>query len=547
MDRLEQPTFEDLELLAEVSQLLTLTDLNGVLQRVIDLAAKAVGATKSSLFLHEGDTVDWQHLFTVRDLSADESVKVVTKVLDDGFAGWVYKHKRGDIIEDALHDDRWITFPDDPVKVRSALCVPFIDKNRVIAVVTLTHHEPNHFTPYHLRLMTIITNQANIAIRNAQLFNRLRSQRRQLETILQSISDVLLVLDQNGDILLVNDAALPLLDLGSQAEVQNRHLAEFMMKDKVFEPIVEIISSDLHQEIWAFESRSERHQIDYNVTMSVWRDDNRLMGYVIVMHDVTTLRDLHRFKDEMLQVASHDLRSPLALIAGYADMVKMDTPDPHSPIHDYVDVIKRSIERMGGLIDDLLRVERIRSSPLELHEQVDLEGLVKIVLVNMRPSALAKHQEFNAKLKLNGVPRISADPVLLRQAMENLISNAIKYTPEGGSITIYSHYDAQRFHFIVQDTGIGIPKEHQAYVFESFYRVKNSKTKAEKGSGLGLSLVKNVIARHSGEVWVKSRVNRGSRFGFWLPIPKTENTSNHTHMPDMRYGDDGDDALPDNN
>lgn len=540
MSESSQPTFEDLEVLAEVSQLLTLLDLDGVLQKVIHLAAKAVGASKASLFLHEAKAVDWDHLFTMRDLSPEQSVKVVTQVLDEGFAGWVMRHKRGDIIYDTSQDKRWIIFPDDDYIQASALCVPLMDGDEVLAVITLVHEQPYHFAPYHLRLMTIIANQASIAIRNAKLFNRVAAQQRQLQTILQSMSDVLLVLDEHGHILLVNVPALMLLQAGSQTDVIGYHLAEFAPRDKVFEPIVEIVNAALTaNEQWSFETRSERHRQDFQVTMAVWQDPARdEIGYVVVMHDVTTLRDLHRFKDEMLRLASHDLRSPLALITGYADMILIDTPDTTSPVIEYVDVIKRSVERMGVLIDDLLRVERIRSSPLELHEQTDLGALVKVVLVNTRPSATAKQQAFLTEIQLPEGARVVADAVLLRQSMENLIGNAIKYTPDGGTITVRASADDAHFYFAVQDTGIGISEEHLPYVFEAFYRVKNEHY-VQKGSGLGLSLVKNVIQRHSGDIWVTSRVQQGSEFGFWLPL--SSGTS------DADIDDDDDATQPDRN
>lgn len=538
-----QPTFEDLELLAEVSRLLTVVDLDHVLEKVIGLAMKAVGASKASLFLHDHEDVDWAHIFTMRDLPPDQAVSVVSKVLDDGFAGWVRSNKHADIIVDTEQDDRWITFSDDPVKVRSVLCVPFMHDGDVLAVVTLVHPEVGHFNAYHLRLMQIIANQATNAIRNAQLVSTLRAQRRQLTTILQSIRDVLLVLDKHGQIILANDVARHLLNVREpQTPVVGRALVEFITEDDVFMPITEIINNDLAQdEQWSFDTRSERHQIDYHVTMARWRDayadkQQEVVGYVVVMHNVTTLHDLHRFKDEMLRVATHDLRSPLALISGYVDMILVDTVEEDTAIHEYVDVIKRNVERMGNLIDDLLRVERIRNSPLELHEKTDIEALVKVVLVNTRPSALAKNIQFTGDLNLKEAPRLVVDAVLVRQAMENLIHNAIKYTPDGGRVAVRAYIEDERFYFYVQDTGIGIPKEHLNYVFESFYRVQHP-SNTQKGSGLGLSLVKNVIARHGGEVWVKSQLDKGSRFGFWLPLPSEAEANADAEAPDAETDD----------
>ena len=414
-------------------------------------------------------------------------------------------------------DKRWIVFPDDPIVTRSAMCVPFIINGEVIASVTMIHEKPNHFRPYHLRLMEIIANQTSVAIRNAQLFNHIREQRRQLHAVLQSMRDVLIVLNRNKEIVMLNEAALPLLGIDMQIEGIGKSLEKFAMVDDVFKPILERFRTGIDTQRWSFETRSEKRNTDYHVRMSLWDADEELLGYVVVMYDITQLRDLSRFKDEMLRVASHDLRSPLALVAGYADMVVMDTPDEESPIHFYIDTIKGQVEKMSILVDDLLRVERIRTSPLELRERTDMNALLKLVLVNSRPSANSSNIQLESDIQLDGVPQIVADPALIRQSMENLISNAIKYTPEKGTVRVSSYFDDERFYFVVEDTGIGIPEESRPFVFESFYRVQSHKNKA-KGSGLGLSLVKNVIKRHDGDVWLKSEENVGSHFGFWLPL-----------------------------
>lgn len=514
---LQQPTFEELELLAETAQLLAVLDLDQVVGQVVELAGRAVSASKTSLFLHQGGSVDWDHLLTSRDLSPDESVRVVQQVLGDGFAGWVYRNRRGDIINDTLQDPRWIVFENDPIPVRSALCVPLLHNDEVVAVLTLVHPEPYHFTQNSLRLMNIVASQFTIAIRNAQLFQHARAQRRQLRTILQSVRDVLLVLDEQGQVMLLSEPALGLLGVAEQQKAIGQALGRLEQMDEALQPVIDIISGSSSEQNWSFETRSEARQRDFQVMMSRWSDRPQGgSGYVVVMHDVTTLRDLHRFKDEMLRVVSHDLRSPLALITGYVDMILMDTPDEESPVHGYVEVIKRTTERMSGLLDDLLRVERIRSSPLELYEQTDLAQIVKVALVNTRPLATGRGLSLQAEVELEGLPRVVADPVLIRQSMENLIGNAVKYTQEGGVITVAARYDEGSFHFSVRDTGVGIPEEHLPYIFESFYRVENQLQ--QKGSGLGLSLVKTVIERHQGEVWVESQPGTGSHFGFRLPL-----------------------------
>jgi len=427
----DHPTYEDLEVLAEASQLLTVVDLDQVLHKVIALVSNSMGAQKTSIFLHEDEKVSWEHLITMRNLDPDQSIKVVSRVLEEGFAGWVLSHKKGDIIYDTEEDDRWIVFPDDPIMTRSAMCVPFIINGEVIASVTMIHENPKHFRPHHLRLMEIIANQTSVAIRNAQLFNHIREQRRQLHAVLQSMRDVLLVLNQNKEIVMLNEAALPLLGVEMQVEAMGMSLEHFIMVDDVFQPVIDMFHTGIGDtQRWSFEARSERRNTDYHVRVSLWDADEELLGYVVVMHDITRLRDLARFKDEMLRVASHDLRSPLALVAGYADMVVLDTPEEESPVHSYIGTIKQQVEKMSNLVDDLLRVERIRTSPLELREKTDMIALVKLVIVNSRPLALAKNIDLRTDIQLDGIPPIVADPFLIRQSMDNLISNAIKYTPE---------------------------------------------------------------------------------------------------------------------
>ena len=515
----DHPTFEDLNVLAEASQLLTLVDIDEVLHEVIALVSRSVGAQKTSLFLHEDEKVAWQHIVTMRELSPDQSIKVVSQVLNEGFAGWVLHHKKGDIIYDTQEDERWIVFPDDPIKTRSAMCVPFIINGEVIASITLIHEKPKHFRPYHLRLMEIIANQTSVAIRNAQLFNYLREQRRQLQAVLQSMRDILIVLDRDKNIVMLNEAALPLFQVQNQINIIGLPIEDFASVDKVFAPIIEMVEGGLGDtQRWNFETRSEKRNIDYQVRMSLWDANEELLGYVIVMHDVTTLHDLSRFKDEMLRVASHDLRSPLALVTGYADMVIMDTPEANSPVHSYVNTIKGQVEKMSNLVDDLLRVERIRTSPLELRERTDISSLVKLVIVNLRPMAGSKKITLTTDINLDNVPRIVTDPVLIRQSMENLISNAIKYTASGGTVSVISYFDDKRFYFIVEDDGIGIAEEHLAYVFESFYRVQSSKNK-EKGSGLGLTIVKELILRLNGHIALISNQKQqtGTKISITLP------------------------------
>ncbi len=525
-ESIQRPSLEDFELLAEVSQMLTVLDQDRVLERVIELMGKAVGSEQVSLILHPEYVEDWRQIFvrnlslsTPPDLKQERSIHFARRVLDKGLAGWVFRNKQGAIIADTTQDERWFIFPDSNSQARSALCIPFLYNDEVLAVLTILHPTPGHFTDYHLRLVTIIANQATVAVRNAQLFNRMLQQQQQLETILHTIPDYLLVLDEAGKIVLVNDTTARLMNGEQGGSLIGQPLANYLHLDTMFSGVLEILENPVQNgQTWSFETRSERQRRDFLVTVSAWEHPSGdTAGYIVILRDITTMRDLNRFKDEMLKMASHDLRSPLALIVGYCSLIALDTPED-SPTQEYLNAIQRATERMQGLLDDLLRVEQIRKSPLELHQQVDFSELIETAVDHMRPVAAQKHHELDMDVWLDDVPAVTINPVLIREAMENLIGNALKYTPEGGRVTISAFAQDGCLNFSVEDNGIGIPKEHLPRIFETFYRAKQAGSEGIEGRGLGLSLVKTIIERHQGEVWVESDQGKGSRFGFWIPL-----------------------------
>lgn len=521
-ERHTTPTLADFELLAEVSQLLTVTDLDDVLEQVINLSARAVGAEQVSMFLHHQYSDQWQRLLTSRELDQQQSVKIVHKVVEDGLAGWVVREKRGTIVADTLKDDRWHHFPDDPLKTRSALCVPVLQTDRVLAILTVTHSQPGQFNEHHLRLMTIIANQIVVAVRNAQLFDQMQEQQHQLEAILQAIPDILMVVNEDGEILLVNGAARRLLDKIAPDTLVGMSLSDLFSIETALQPLEIVLSRSVFDtNIWSFESRSERQLKDYLTNVSTWRNPTgATAGNVIVMHDVTSLRDLNRFKDVMIKLVDHDLRNGLSLILGYTELIRSDLPDEATESKDYLNVISARARWMNELLDDLVRVEKVRNSPIELHEPIDFSLLMTKVFDKLNPQAKQKQHTLEIDPPPQDLPAIIVDPVLIRETIENLVTNAIKYTPPGGHIVMRALTDDKYLYFSVRDTGIGVALEDIPHLFESGFRAEQPEGINERGWGIGLSLVKNIIERHEGEVWVQSEQGVGSEFGFWLPLDR---------------------------
>ena len=516
-----QPSFEDLELLVEVSQLLTLLDIDAVIQKVIELTRAAVSAQKASLFLHDGLEVDWGHIFTARMLNSEESIRVVSRVLDKGLAGWVVRNRKAALVYDTRTDERWHVFPEDEITVGSAMCVPFMSDGEVVAVLTLVHKEPNHFSETQLRVITIVTNQAAIALRNAQLFNRLETQQRQLSAVLQSVPDLLFVMDEGGRLILMNSGAQSFLGIARVDEATGKQLISFIERDEIFTDIQQAMEEAARSDSpVSIDIRSERTKHDYTVIVSIWGEarGNRA-GYVVLMHDVTQLLNLDRFKTEMLSIVSHDLRSPLANIAGYTDLIAFD--NQHNPqLMDWIDVIRRQIDRMDHLLESLLAKKKVDENNLSLQRGVILSELAKRIAENMTVDGNRKNHIIVDEVRIDEHVTGMVDAMLLSRAMENFASNALKYTPEGGRIIIRTYSDNERFYLEVEDNGIGIPEDSLPRIFDEFYRVDSRANRAIHGVGIGLSLVKSIVERHEGAVWVNSQIGVGSLFGMWIPIEK---------------------------
>lgn len=518
----------ELDLLSEVSHMLTSFDQSRVLKNVIDLLMRAFNVEQSSLLMNSDGGNQWR-FFNLRQQfqtgllrmpNTDEAYAAAQQIVNEGLARWIIQHKEGAIIANTAEDERWLELPEYPLNGGSVLSVPFLQDDQVIGVFTLLHPKPGHFVEHHLRLMTIVANQVAVAMRNAQLFTNMKGQQKQLEAILHAMPDVLLVLDDKGQLMLTNSSGAELMGVEDKNDIIGRPLREFTHVDTSLVMIVDIVDSPLQTgQNWSFEVRSEQHKRDYLANISVWEHQSGKgnAGYVVVMRDITQTRDLNRFKDEMLQMASHDLRSPLALIVGYCSLMQLDV-DQASKTAEYLGIVQQQTERMTGLLDDLLRVEKIRTSPSELYERINFRDIVTTALNNLRAAADNKGQRLSASVALDGTPPLLLDPALVREAMENLLSNAVKYTGSGGKISVKAYQENNRVHFVVEDSGIGVPAEMLPRLFNSFFRARQAGTEDIEGRGLGLSLVKTVIERHKGEVWVESTVGVGSRFGFWLPI-----------------------------
>jgi signal transduction histidine kinase len=249
-------------------------------------------------------------------------------------------------------------------------------------------------------------------------------------------------------------------------------------------------------------------------------DEEVTIGVVVVMRDVTHFEELDEMKSEFVATVSHDLRAPLTFMRGYTNMLEM-VGELNARQRDYVKRIMEGIEQMNALIGDLLDLRRVEAG-VGIRQEPCRLGLILVEAVDgMRAKARGK----NVALKLEpapGAPTVIGDRTLLRQVVSNLVDNAVKYTPSGGNVRVGLDVNDERVVIRVADTGIGIAPDDQVRLFEKFRRIKRRETADIQGTGLGLALVKSIVERHKGRVWVESALHEGSTFFVELPIPSAD-------------------------
>lgn len=259
--------------------------------------------------------------------------------------------------------------------------------------------------------------------------------------------------------------------------------------------------------------------------ISVAIENSRLYGQI--ESQLTQLRTLYErvsnlelLKTDMIRIASHDLRNPLSTIIGYVELMgwDLDKLEGVDHLNTHMKEIDDATKRMQKIILDILSLERIEETADNMNFfSLDFNALVEDVFQQTQPEATVKSRTMKLSLP-EDTAMIGADEPQLREAITNLMTNAIKYTQEGGTIKVRVHFDMEHIVFEVEDNGIGIPLDQQERLFQPFFRAKTRETQRIEGTGLGLHLVKNIIERHKGKMHFNSEYGKGSTFGFYLPL-----------------------------
>jgi len=242
-------------------------------------------------------------------------------------------------------------------------------------------------------------------------------------------------------------------------------------------------------------------------------------GMVIVLHDVTALRQLERVRTEFVANVSHELRTPLTAIQGYLETLLSGALEERDNARRFLEIVLRHSERLGRLLNDLTDLSNIELGKVTLRrEPVSVDEVVASVVDIIAPRAARSRVTVTARVPAE-LPEVSADRDRLAQILINLVDNAVKYTPEGGSVTVTGRrLDGDMVEVTVADTGIGIPPADLPRITERFYRVDKARSRELGGTGLGLAIVKHLVMAHGGELGIESEQERGTTVRFTLPV-----------------------------
>ncbi|MGQ0793032.1 MAG: ATP-binding protein [Deltaproteobacteria bacterium] len=348
------------------------------------------------------------------------------------------------------------------------------------------------------------------------LFHQVSLEKAQLKAVLGAMSEGVIVISGEGQITLVNQALAEMFDIKS--EPLGKAYWEVLRNRE----IVEIVESALRGRICAKREFSLFYPAEKYYLANAIPLDSGEREVIIVIFDITEFKRLEKIKADLIGNVSHELRTPLTAIKGYVETLQEGEETRDERMH-FLGIVKRNTDRLINIVADLLVLSEVenrdslwRENPRSDFEDVNFREIVSSALDALRSKINDKNLLVSSDVS-GGLPRFNGNRFLLEQMFINLIDNAVKYTPEGGSIGVSVAKQVSDFKIEVTDTGIGIPKEHLPRIFERFYRVDKTRSRKQGGTGLGLSIVKHICMMHDGKIAVQSEGGRGSRFIITLP------------------------------
>jgi len=393
--------------------------------------------------------------------------------------------------------------------------------------------EATAFTRRNRSMLAAFAEQAAIAVQNARLAHLLTAEKQRVESILETSAEGIVNIDGQRRIIGFN-LAMERLTGSSREEVLGRECFRVLnLRNQQGQSLCNtrcpiLLSSEQSNQTFELQGKirmADKKDIDVAMTYSVvYTPEGKPINAVVNVRDISKLREVENLRETFLSMLGHELQTPLSIIKGYTStLARSDGNWDPETLRNSLEVIEAESDRLSSIMNKLLLASRIAAgTPALTKEEVELLPLVEKVV--RRLQAMTTVHSFQVEFEPD-FPPVSADPALMEEVLTNLIDNAIKYSPNGGKITISGRNAGKEVRVTVADEGIGIPKEDMEHIFERFQRTERSVVKKVKGIGLGLYICKAIIEAHGGRIEVASKVDRGSQFTFTLPLEQSAEPS----------------------
>ena len=339
----------------------------------------------------------------------------------------------------------------------------------------------------------------------------------ELEAVHSSMQEGVIAIDQDEKIITINDAATKVFDLSAQ-QLKNRYILEVARNIEFQRFIEKALATHKPFDDNIVITRDKTLILNIHST-ALYDSSKKRMGTLIIFHDITRMKKLETMHKDFASNVSHELKTPLTTIKGFVETLQeLSSSNSIKDRENFLKIIEKNVNRMIDLINDLLslsRLERRQGTDIQFENQ-DMEVLVKAAVKTCKTTIEEKNITINLVCPKNLAAMV--DPILMEQAIVNLVDNAVKYSDPAGKVDITVSQKAQFVNIVVKDQGVGINKEYLSKIFNRFYRVDKSRSRKNGGTGLGLAIVKHIVQYHNGKIKVHSEKNQGSSFIITIPV-----------------------------
>ena len=469
-------------------------------------------------------------LVIAADCEVDDSL--LSKVIE-----WIGLAIKRDIRKEdlAIFNQRVSHLPSEFKNLKSFFTIPLLTVDKQEGVMFLGSVRENAFSPEDRIILNILADELALFIENEKIKKELSEAKSRLESMLESMSEGVIALGKDNEVVLANASAKYLL--GLEDIKLGRPFWESVQDKNIIELLKDLSSTDkkqLTREVNVIYGKGVK-SVKFYAAMACGRLGEE-DGWILLLSDVTKEKEIDRMKSEFISTTSHELRTPLAAIKESVMLVADEAAGTINPQQGhFLGIAKRNIDRLAALISDLLDISRIENGNLKLKKvKTEIKALIAKTVESL--DMIARKNKINIIQEIeDGLPDIECDVDRITQVLINLIGNSLKFTSAGGTITVVSRQSSavskdeklstndyslstKYIEISVKDTGVGIDEKDIAKLFSRFGQLDGSLTRRAGGTGLGLAISKDLVEMHGGKIWVESELGKGSTFRFTLPI-----------------------------